>query len=316
MERDLAQIWMDKIAAADKPPALNIIGYDGEVIDRVVVPAALVGEERLVWLNAYIRDHHVHPDLREADVTSLKREDAYRGRWPYVHAATVKDADGRIRPEHQLPAYTRQDGEQYDLTAHLDYKYVTGRMTVGKDGAIEIRDDPADPYPYLRGMLGVKNEAVGRKTWTTLGSGELSQYRHYDKGGDLLHPGVGNVERPDSSSPYSAAVMPLTQQAVLRATDDDTPIEIEDGEYARLCAVRDRWAACAALRSEFCTALGVETVEEAASVATLSQLKEWGEKVFAALEWHNGLQRAVLTELVSRLETIGRAVFQTPHEEV
>lgn len=320
MERDLAQIWMDRIVAADKPPALNIIGYDGEVIDRVVVPAELVGEERLAWLNAYIRDRHVHPDLREADVSSLERADTYRGRYPYVFEATVKDADGKIRPEHQLPAYTRDDGDKYALTSHLDYKYVTARMYVGKDGALELRDDPSDPYPYLRGMLGVKNAAVGRKTWTTLGSGELTKYRHYDKDGNLLHPGVDNIDRPDSSSPYDAPepLLPLTQSASARAAAaaDDTLIEIEESEYSRLCGVRDRWTATAALRSEFCEALGVETVDEAAAKATLAQLSEWSRKVLASLSWYNGVQYAVLGELVARLETMSRALGSTKSEEV
>lgn len=317
-ERDLAQIWMDKIVAADKPPALNIIGYDGEVIDRVVVPADLVGEARLVWLNAYIRDHHIHPDLREADVASLERADTYRGRWPYIHEATVKDEDGKARPEHQLPAYTRDDGDKYDLTAHLDYKYVTGKMTVGQDGAIEIRDDPTDPYPYLRGMLGVKNAAVGRETWTTFGSGELQQYRHYNKDGQLLHPGLGNTNRLDSSSPYGS--MPLTQQAAALAVQSgdvgDETVEIEDTEYARLCAIRDRWLACADLRAEFCEALGAETVVEAAASATLAQLREWGGQATAALDWYNTLQYFVLTELITRLQTISRALASSESEEV
>lgn len=320
MERDLAQIWMDKIVAAGKPPALNIIGYDGEVIDRVVVPAELVGEARLVWLNAYIRDHHVHPDLREADVTSLNREDTYRGRYPYVLEATVKDADGKVRPEHQLPAYTRADGEQYDLTSHLDYKYVTSKMYVGKDGALELRDDPTDPYPYLRGMLGVRNAAIGRETWTTLGSGELAQYRHYDKNGNLLHVGSDNdTTWSDSSSPYTNMVQSVPEgetSASAVSTEDDALIEIPDTEHMRLTAIKTRWEACAALRSEFCTALGEETVVEAAAKATLAQLKEWGGKVLAALGWYTGVQRAVLSELIARLETMSRALGSAASEEV
>lgn len=318
-ERDLAQIWMDKIVAAGKPPALNIIGYDGEVIDRVVVPAELVGEERLAWLNAYIRDHHVHPDLREADVTSLKREDTYRGRYPYVLEATVKDADGKVRPEHQLPAYTRADGAQYDLTSHLDYKYVTSKMYEGKDGALELRDDPDDPYPYLRGMLGVRNAAIGRATWTTLGSGELAQYRHYDKDGNLLHPGANNAERPDSSSPSGAPapLLPLTQMAASRAAaEEDALVEIEESEYTRLSAIKQRWEACAALREEFCTALGEETVVEAAARCTIAQLKEWAGEVMTALNWYNTLQRYVLDELIARLETMSRALGSVTSKEV
>lgn len=245
------------------------------------------GEARLAYLNEYARDHFFHPDVRESTVGSLERADTYRSsRYPYIREATAVDADGKIRPgpQHQNPAFLRDDAEEYFATKHLDYKAVTGQIIFNDDGSIQIIDVPDDPYPYLNMFVMLSNPA--EKKWTTFGIAELANYSHKTLDGSVLYPnrsGCGYTTTPPSTqeSPADYAEKPplvvisvdeLWSQMVGNSTE---MVEISDSEYNALLQNKAKYDAAYALRAEFCAAFGTADIKAAARAATAEQLMEW-----------------------------------------
>lgn len=141
-----------------------IYDWDDREIGRVLVPK---GVDARGIVNEYIKTHLIHPQLREGvDHTSLARAMSYRGKYPWMAPAPVEDTTGAVA-----------DGEDYPLTNKLDYAYVKGTMTRGEDGKYIITDpDPEDPYPYLHGLVEVRD--LMAPPWTTVGVGELKEYEH------------------------------------------------------------------------------------------------------------------------------------------
>lgn len=142
-----------------------ILDWDDTVIGRVDVPK---GADARPILNEYIKTHLVHPELREGvDHASVDRVMTYRGEYP---------------AEGPQGSHTVEDGARFPLTHKLDYAYLKGRLvqtappTAERDGAYVVYPpEPEDPYPYIHGLALVGDR--DNPPWTTLGVGELGNYR-------------------------------------------------------------------------------------------------------------------------------------------
>lgn len=65
----------------------------------------------------FARVNMVHPDLRDADPTSLERTDNYRGKYPHMGPRPEGETEGTVA-----------DGERYPLTNKLDYAFFKRKM--------------------------------------------------------------------------------------------------------------------------------------------------------------------------------------------
>lgn len=160
---------MDFSPAKKQDTAIIIFrDWDDREIGRLEVPAGVDVREQV---NAYVRDHLVHPELRHGvDHASLARKDTYRGKYP-----------SEIGGGHTVP-----DGERYPLTSKLDYAFVKGSITRDAAGKYIITDpDPDDPYPFTHGWAVDPNivpKPAPNDLWTTMGVAELEDYEHRKRG--------------------------------------------------------------------------------------------------------------------------------------
>ena len=87
-------------------------------------------------MNFFTAANLIHPDIRDADPTSLARTDNYRGKYPHL----------RPMPEGEGGEYCAPDGEDYPLTNKLDYAFFKRRMvrtTPGGQSWVEEKVDCA-----------------------------------------------------------------------------------------------------------------------------------------------------------------------------
>lgn len=99
----------------------------------------------------YVAEHYVHPDLVNADPTSLSRADNYRGEYNGA-----------------------EDGSSYPLTSHLDYAFVQQPfVATANDGYIQQYSDGKYPFAYGWALCSIKDF---QNVWTTLGVGELASW--------------------------------------------------------------------------------------------------------------------------------------------
>lgn len=292
--------WGDEKVCIDIPPELRGEGN---------------GEARLAYLNEYVRDHFVHPDVRDSIVGSLDRADVNRSsRWPYIRDATAIDADGKARPgpEHQNPAFLRDDAEKYFASKHLDYKAVTGQIILNDDGSYQIVDVPDDPYPYLNMLMALSNPA--ERKWTTFGTAELANYCHKTLDGTVLYPdrnGAGFTTTPPTNPPRTAgrvenpplAVLPAADIWSILAGDDTETVEISDDEYSALLANKAQYDAAYALRAEFCETFGATDIRKAVKAATAEELQTWLRKDLSATQIGYA-PYSIATELARRVVDI------------
>lgn len=179
----------------------TIVYFSGT--NMIGVQTVLPGDAR-VAVNTYVEKNFIHPDLRysehmnDADRTdymdSLEREYNYRGKYPYDQPRPMDDPAGE--------PYTRTDGNDYPLTAHLDYAFykrpTTYTIVEDPDGSLTPADDtPArwtgdekvewtaqdmstvtDPtvadLPYINGWAVIDDLDDIENVWTTFGVGELA----------------------------------------------------------------------------------------------------------------------------------------------
>lgn len=99
----------------------------------------------------YVAEHYVHPDLVNADPTSLSRADNYRGEYNGA-----------------------EDGNSYPLTSHLDYAFVQQPFVATANGGyIQQYSDGKYPFAYGWALCSIKDF---QNVWTTLGVGELASW--------------------------------------------------------------------------------------------------------------------------------------------
>lgn len=323
--RDITQELIDGIRNSDTTRGYRLVikGWTDDVCGVVNIPPGVDGEKRLETINEYIRNNLVHPDLRDADTLSRRREDTYRGKTPYIYEATVFGADGKARPEHQIQAYIRDDGEKYECTAHLDYRALLGcHQCILDDGSYQIVERPDDPYPYICAFIRLP-DLISDK-WTTYGSGELAKYsRRYANGTieyyDGDHGGLVKTVNPDGTE---VEHHPTVREQVddyaieLENVDPDELVEVPQSQYDKWCEIRDRWALAAGKRDAFITAHNAEDVNVAASSATTDELLRAGLDVLSCFGSTLYLQSAVLKELATRVNVQESAISKSPKVEV
>lgn len=197
--------------------------WDDTLIGVLVVPR---NDDARALVNEYVRDNMIHPDLRYSEggepntstnkdlVTSLSRENSYRGKYP---TTPMSEAAGAADSSVDLT------GTKYPLTNKLDYVFVkrpmekdetapdttaTGEPTStwiqpGTTGDVKWDDE----YPYIHGWALIPDENLTdivythpKTLWTTIGMGELSNYTGAYQGGyqEMAgEPAVLNVSGED-----------------------------------------------------------------------------------------------------------------------
>ncbi len=325
---DLTEEFRDKIRAGDKLSRIYVDPDWGEDIICVELPeevrGAGKGEQRLMFLEDYAREHFFHPDVWGSVVDGMNRWDTYRSsRHAFDPKGNVRGADGKYTPK---PEYLRADGEKYFATKHIDYKAITGHILRHEDGRLEVRIIPGDPYPHINMFVHVPNPA--NAPWTTYGTiGENAAYAHRTGDGRLLRPDMyGFIEvDPDSQwgtnkvgrAPVPAAIQTDKDAAFM---DDVKPyvsaetVEVDEEEYSRLLAIEAQYDAAFDKLKKFCGEYGVKDPRKAAEMATTEELRKWlMTAIRAAGLWDAHAKIALeLADRVIKMES--RTI--TPREEI
>lgn len=164
--------------------------WDDTLLGALTVPKGVDVREEV---NAYVRDNFIHPDLRydkegkegKADLALLNntaRTNSYRGTFPHDNPggaegggnSTPEDGDG----DGVIDATA---GSRFPLTNKLDYVFFKKPMRYDGLNEMWLLNDSDfsaeydDEYPYIYGWA-VTDLANVTNMWTTLGTGELSDY--------------------------------------------------------------------------------------------------------------------------------------------
>lgn len=140
-----------------------ILFYDrtDTLIGDLIVPA---NQDARAAVNEYVKNNLVHPDLRNADVSSLAREDSYRG--VIDNSAT--------------------DGNLFALTNTFDYAFMKRPMGIIRQGLWEQKigfdgkPEWDEEYPFTHGWAIVTNENLPQATPSIMGIAELAGYTGAD----------------------------------------------------------------------------------------------------------------------------------------
>lgn len=184
--------------------------WDDTLIGVLVVPR---NDDARALVNEYVRDNMIHPDLRftvgsttqTTDITSLARQDTYRGKYPSTPMAdggkdTTMDGNRPATPEGN----DKLVGSDYPLTNKLDYVFLKRPMTQTAKGTTATGEPTStwtqpgttgdvewdDEYPYIHGWALIPDEDLTdiqythpENLWTTVGLGELGTYNGAANGG-------------------------------------------------------------------------------------------------------------------------------------
>lgn len=136
-----------------EPVSVILVDWDNEVIGAM---SATTNTDLRKQVSDYCLERLVHPDLTNADVNSLAREDNYRGKYSQTP----------IKNEERI---------SYPLTSHLDYCFVQRPFIPGNEKDQYIQQYGDGLYPYAYGWALCEYDKY-ENTWTTLGVGEMSSW--------------------------------------------------------------------------------------------------------------------------------------------